>query len=58
VVRDPKNSNDGDYQCSVTTIPTNLHTIINQKIFKQILNSPISKRMGITEEAIWKALDF
>jgi hypothetical protein len=58
VVRDPDNLNNGDYKCSVTTIPSNLHATINQKIFKQILNSPISKRMQITEDDIWKALNF
>ena len=58
VVRDPENPNNGDYTCSVTTIPSNLHTAVNQKIFKQILNSPITDRMGIAEDAIWKALDF
>ena len=58
VVRDPENPNNGDFKCSVTTIPSNLHTLINQKIFKQILNSPISERMGVTEDAIWKALGF
>lgn len=57
VVRDLDNPNNGDYKCSVTTIPSNLHTTINQKIFKQILNSPISERMGITEDNIWKALN-
>ena len=58
VVRDPENPNNGDYACSVTTIPSNLHTVINQRIFKQILNSPISNRMGITEDGIWHALGF
>lgn len=58
IVRDPQNLNDGDYMSSVTTIPSNLHTTINRKIFKQILHSVISKRMGITENSIWEALDF
>ena len=58
VVRDPENLNNGDYRSSVTTIPSNLHTSINQKIFRQILNSPISDRMGITEEKIWEELGF
>lgn len=58
VVRDPDNLNNGDYRCSVTTIPSNLHTAINQKIFKQILHSSISERMKITEETVWKALNF
>ena len=58
VVRDPENPNNGDFKCSVTTIPSNLHAIINQRIFKQILNSPISERMGIAEDEIWNALGF
>lgn len=56
IVRDPKNPNNGDFRSSVTTIPSNLHSVINQKIFRQFLESPISVRMGITEDAIWKAL--
>ena len=58
IVRDPENPNDADFRSSVTTIPSNLHTVVNQKMFKQILNSPITDRMGIAEDAIWKALDF
>ncbi len=58
VIRDPENLNNGDYTSSVTTIPTNLHTAINQKIFKQLLTSPVSERIGITEDDVWRALGY
>lgn len=58
VIRDSENPDNGDYRSSVTTIPSNLHTLINKKIFKQILNSPVSERMRVTEDAVWKALGF
>lgn len=57
VIRDPENQNDADFRSSVTTIPTNLHRVINQSIFRQFLESPISGRMGIAEDDIWRALD-
>jgi len=56
VVRDPKSPNNGDYRSSVTTIPSNLHRTINQKIFRQLRESPVSERMGIVEDDIWRAL--
>ena len=55
VVRDPENLDNGSYLSSVTTVPSHLNKQINEKIFKQILNSPVSKRMRITEEDIWKS---
>lgn len=58
IIRDPENLNNADFKSSVTTIPGNLHPVINQKIFKQILNSPISVRMNISEESILDALGF
>ena len=56
VVRDPENPDDGDIRSGVTTIPSHLHRVINEKIFQQLCDSPVSKRMGITEGSVWKAL--
>lgn len=58
VARDPENPNDGDFRSSVTTIPSHPNPGVNKKIFEQMLNSPVAVRMGITEDAIWKALGF
>ena len=57
VVRDPENLNDADFRSSVTTIPSNLHRVINQKIFRQFQDSPIFVRMNLSEEDLWRALD-
>jgi hypothetical protein len=57
VIRDRENLNNADFRSSVATIPSNLHTVINQKIFRQLLESPVSERIGISEESIWRALD-
>ncbi len=55
-VRDPENPNDDDITSLITTIPYGLHKEINKKIAKQIILSPITKRMGVTEKDIWIAL--
>lgn len=55
-IRDPQNLNDDDYTSLVTTIPSGIHKGINKAISKQILFSPITKRLEITEEQFWKAL--
>jgi len=55
-VRDPQNPNDDDCKSLITTIPSGIHKGINKAIAKQILFSPITARLGITEEQIWKAL--
>ena len=56
-VRDPQNPNDDDYRSLVTTIPSGIHRGINKVIAKQILFSPITNRLGITEEQFWKIVD-
>ena len=56
VVRDPENDDDRNFTSSVTTIPSHLHKVINQKIFRQFLDSPVSKRMEVSEDDIWRAL--
>ena len=58
VVRDPDNLENGDFRSAVTTIPSHLHKIVNRKILEQILNSPVSQRMEVTEEKIEKAFGF
>ena len=55
-IRDPQNLNDDDCRSLITTIPSGIHKEINKVIAKQILFSPISERLGITEEHVWKAL--
>ncbi|HVW82461.1 MAG TPA: hypothetical protein VHC68_00735 [Candidatus Paceibacterota bacterium] len=57
VIRDPANLNDADFRSSVTTIPSHLHRVMNQHVFRQIFESPISERMNISEDDIWRALD-
>jgi hypothetical protein len=57
VIRDPVNPSNSDFRSSVTTIPSHLHKVMNERIFLQILNSPISTRMNITEDMIWAALN-
>ena len=56
VIRDPENPKDEDITSLVATIPFNLYKQMNKIIFKEILFSPISARMGITEDMLWKAL--
>ncbi len=34
-----------------------LNKRVNKMIFKEIVTSPITERLRITEEQIWKALD-
>lgn len=58
IIRDPQNLNDDDYKSIVTAIPSGIHRGINKVIAKQILFSPITERLGITEEQVWKALGF
>lgn len=57
-IRDPQNLNDDDCKSLVTTIPSGIHKGINKVIAKQILFSPITERLGITEEQVWRALGF
>ncbi|MFZ1075407.1 MAG: hypothetical protein WAN50_03480 [Minisyncoccia bacterium] len=57
-IRDPENPNDDDLKSLVATIPTGLHKIMNGRIAKEILFSPVSGRLGITEEGLWSALGF
>jgi len=49
-IRDPKQPDDNGRASLIAVIPNDLHRIMNQKIFKEIL------RFGIAEDAIWKAL--
>ncbi len=56
VIRDKENTEDGDLRSSISTIPSHLHRTINQMIFRQLLESPVSERMGISEDDIWRAL--
>lgn len=55
VARDPENTDDNDFSSSITVIQSRPSPNTNEAIFKEILNSPISIRMGITEDDIWKA---
>ena len=55
-VLDPENPNDDDITSLVTTIPYGLHKEMNKIIAKQIILSPITKRMKVTEKDFWKAL--
>lgn len=56
IVRDPKNSDDDDITSLVTTIPYGLHKEMNKIIAKEVILSPITKRMGVTEKDFWIAL--
>ena len=56
VARDPENPNDSDIKSLVTTIPSHLHTVMNKIILKQVISSPVTQRLGITEDDIWSAL--
>ncbi len=55
-IRDPKNPDDDDCRSLVTTIPSGLHKGINRVIAKEILFSPVTKHMKITENQVWKSL--
>ena len=55
-LRDPQNLNDDDYKSLITTIPSGIHRGINRVIAKEILFSPVTERLGITEEQVWRAL--
>ena len=57
-IRDPKNLNNDDIRSLVTTIPSGIHSGINKIIAKQILFSPVTEHLGITEEQFWEALGF
>lgn len=57
-IRDPKNPKDADFKSLITTIPSDLHKTMNKDIAKEILFSPVTKRMGITEFDFWSALGF
>ncbi|MEK7180074.1 MAG: hypothetical protein AAB706_01240 [Patescibacteria group bacterium] len=50
-IRDPKKPNDTGRASLITVIPSHLHKMINQDIFKEIL------KFGIPEDDIWKALN-
>ena len=47
---DPKKLEDNGRASLITTVPNNLHRIMNQEIFKQIL------KFGVEEDKIWEAL--
>ena len=49
-IRNPQMPNDNGRASLITVIPNDLHRIMNQKIFKELL------RFGIPEDEIWKAL--
>ena len=49
-IRNPKQREDNGRASLITVIPNDLHRIMNQKIFKEVL------RFGIGEDKIWKAL--
>lgn len=49
-IRNPKMPDDNGKTSLITVVPNNLHKIMNQAIFKQIL------KFGIAEKEIWKAL--
>lgn len=57
-IRDPQNPKNDDFKSLVTTIPSELHKMMNKDIAKEILFSQITKRMGITEDDFWSALGF
>ena len=48
---DPKLLNDTGKASLIAVIPTELHKIMNQKIFKELL------KFGVKEDDIWKALN-
>jgi len=50
-IRDPKLPEDTGRASLITTIPNNLHRLMNQVIFKEIL------KYGVFEDDIWRALD-
>lgn len=56
IVRDPDNLNDDDIRTLVTTIPSGLHKRMNKIILLQIISSPISQRLEITEDMVWRAI--
>lgn len=56
-LRDPDDSDDRSPRNLITTIPSHLHRRINRLIFKEIVTSAIIKRLGITEDEVWRALD-
>lgn len=49
-LRDPKQPDNNGRGSLIAVIPNELHRIMNQKIFKEIL------RFGIEENSIWEAL--
>lgn len=57
-IRDPQNLRDDDLRSLVATIPSGLHKIMNKEIAKEILFSPVTIRLGITEDDFWSALGF
>jgi hypothetical protein len=50
-IRDPAMPDDETKASLIAVIPNNLHKVMNQEIFKHILE------FGVKEEVIWKALD-
>ncbi len=50
-IRNPKFPQDTGRASLITVVPNNLHRIMNQNIFKDIL------RFGVNEDDIWRALD-
>jgi len=56
-IRDPKDLDDTSPRNLVTTVQSHLNRRINRIMLKEFITSPIVKRLGITEDDVWKALD-
>ena len=56
-IRDPEDTDDTGKRNLIAVIPSKLNRRVNKMIFKEIVLSPIVRRLKITEEQVWAAFD-